>query len=122
MIDVRKWIKSSLETVCSNVALSPPVGVIEPPLITYSQVTDTPISRMYDDLQYQIDVYASSFSDALELVKKADALMTKLGFARTYQSPDSAAYVGTDLYHIALNYQATVNREWMAIISSQKTQ
>lgn len=122
MIDIRKGIVKRLKTLCDNVTVSPPQDTLILPLITYSQVDDTPSGRMYNTLEYQIDVFENSFASAIELAERVDNLMAGDGWSKTYQSPDSSAYVGTDLYHIVLSYQATVNRKWMAIISSQKTQ
>lgn len=122
MIDIRKGIVKRLKTLCDNVTVSPPQDTLILPLITYSQVSDSPSGRMYNTLEYQIDVFENSFASAIELAERVDNLMAGDGWSKTYQSPDSSAYVGTDLYHIVLSYQATVNRKWMAIISSQKTQ
>lgn len=122
MIDIRKGFKKRLETLCDNVTVSPPLNTLTLPLLTYSQVSDAPLSRMYNTLSYQVDVFAGSFAEAVELAGKVDDLMEQDGWSKTYQSPDSSAYVGTDLYHIVLSYTATVNRKWMAIISSQNTQ
>lgn len=121
MIDIRKGMVKRLETLCDNVTVSPPLDTLILPLITYNQVSDTPTSRMYNTMEYQIDIFENTFAKAIELAGKVDDMMEQDGWSKTYQSPDSSAYVGTDLYHIVLSYNATVNRKWMAIISSQKT-
>lgn len=121
-MDARQWIRTQLKTVCEDVLLAKPLDVITTPLITYAQVADVPTSRMYNAMEYQVDVWESSFAKALKKAQEVDGVMQAGGWAKTYQSPDSDTYVGTDLYHIVLSYEATVNRKWGAIISAQQTQ
>jgi len=109
MISNRVQIKEALETVCPNVKTERPEGVLNLPLITYGEITNVHVSRYEDRIEYQIDAYASSFVDIIQMTQAIDDVMTNMGWQRTYVTPDGRARVGTGLYQKSLSYVGRVD-------------
>ena len=108
MIDARVQVKEALEEGFENVPvkMAYPEGDVIFPIVTYAEVTNAHVSKWRDVMDYQIDYHASTFSDCVELMQKGDAIMTGLGFTRTYVTPDANTREGADHYHKATNYTA----------------
>lgn len=111
MIDARVQVKEALEEGFENVPvkMAYPEGDVIFPIVTYAEVTNAHVSKWRDVMDYQIDYHASTFSDCVELMQKGDAIMTGLGFTRTYVTPDANTREGADHYHKATNYTAQVD-------------
>lgn len=79
------------------------------PFIVYAEITNVNVSKWMDRVNYQIDCYARTPEEVIDLIYKADASMRDLGFQRTYMSPDTVNREGKDLYHKAANYAANLD-------------
>lgn len=109
MIDVREQIYEALTDVFQNVSMSMPERSLSLPLVVYSEITNTSPSMWREECDFQIDCYSVDFEDLMDDVQKADAIMTDIGFERTYTSPDTDARVEKDLYHKAMNYHGIID-------------
>ena len=109
MVNARIQIKEALETICERVNLVFPEKNAVLPLIVYAEITNTTVGMWEESVEYQIDVYASSFAELVDLAENVDVAMTELGFERTYVTPDTDARIETNLYKKALNYHAYVD-------------
>ena len=109
MIDARVQVKEILDSVCDNVKMVYPEGDVELPLITYGQITNVRVGKWQERIEFQVDIYAGTFADCMDLYEDVDEAIADAGFVRTYESADSLARVSADLYKKTLNYFAVVN-------------
>lgn len=117
MINAREQVGNALATVCTNVKMTRPEGDVTLPMICYAESGNAPVNIAYDRIQWRVAVYASTFSDLVDLVAQADAVMTDtLGYTRTGKSSDDSARVGTDLYLCRLDYVGVVNTRTLTIV------
>ena len=122
MTDIREKVKDALMTVSDNVKMTKPSGDVEIPLICYAETENTSINIAHDRVKYRVAVYAGSFEDLVEIVKKVDKVMCNvLGFQRTAKSSDENSKIGTDLYLCRLDYTATVNLIYNYILRNSIT-
>lgn len=108
MVDCRVQIKELLEQIVP-VKMTRPDGDVELPLITYAEITNTTVEKWHDMMDYQVDVYAHTFREVMQIIKQVDEAMATLRATRTYVTPDTQARQDTYLYHKALNYRLHVN-------------
>ena len=120
MIDARKQIATELKSVCPNVKMTKPDGVVTLPLICYALMEDTILNVAYDRLRWRVAVYAETFVGMLDLVKQVDAKMEALGYTRTYETPDTDSRIDTSLYLKRLDYQALVNKQYFTVVKGSK--
>lgn len=109
MIDVREQIFEKLKSVESNTKMTLPEGNFKMPLLTYGEISNVPIGKWHDRLEFQVDAYASSFVSVLELATAASDAMKELGFTRTYITPDAKTREKTGRYHKAMSFVAEIN-------------
>ena len=116
MLSIHKQISDALKTVVSNVLRAYPEGKTTLPLITFAEVTNVHASKWRDEVEFEIDVYATTFAEMENKAIEADTVMQGLGFQRTYASPDYSARQDTDFYKKALNYRATIDTYHLNIL------
>lgn len=109
MINARIQIKELLEMLDLPVKPSFPEGTAELPLITYSEITNVNVEPNHDRIIYQIDVYANTFSECIDITENVDEIISGIGFTRNYVSPDTSIRMDQDLYHKAISYTADIN-------------
>lgn len=108
--DVRKAVYGLLKSIGPPVKAARPEGDVSSlPLITYAQITSVDGGKWNGTTDYQIDIWANTFANAVGLVDSVDDKLTAAGWRRTYESPDTNAREGPDLYHKALNYRAELD-------------
>lgn len=116
MISNRNQIMTALLSVCKNVKAERPEGTLKTPLITYGEITNVQLNRYEDRIEYQIDAYASSFPEIIQLTRGIDDVMREMGWTRTYITPDSRARQGKGLYVKSINYVSRVDVRHLDII------
>lgn len=109
MLDMRVQIKGSLEHICDNVKMSFPEGKPEFPLVTYGEVTNLPVEKWHDRVEFQIDCFSFSFESCIDLAMSICDMMQDIGFTRTYITPDSKTKEEEGVYHKSMNFVAHVN-------------
>lgn len=120
MIDAREQIATELQTVCSNVKMTKPDGVVRLPLICYALMNDDHLNIAYDRLRWRVAVYAETFVELIELVEQVNEKMEALGYTRTYMTPDDDSRLDTTLYLKRLDYQALVNKEYFTVVKGSR--
>ena len=93
MIDARGQIRELLESIDHNglkVKMSYPKSIGDVPLITFIQITNTGtgMHSVVDNLGFQIDIWATTLDECIDIMLKVDEKMVDLGFNRDYESPD----------------------------------
>lgn len=93
MIDARGQIRELLESIDHNglkVKMSYPKSIGDVPLITFIQIanTGTGMHSVVDNLGFQIDIWATTLDECIDIMLKVDEKMVDLGFNRDYESPD----------------------------------
>ena len=121
MVNNRVQFKETLEAVLGEnftgqVKMGRPEGRVVLPLVTYEQVTNVSYAKWQERIEYQVDVFDSTFATCLQYVLAIDDALTELGYVRTYESPDTTSREETDLYHKVLNYYALVDTHNMNIL------
>lgn len=116
MINVRNQIKEALETITQNVRMMRSEGDITFPLITYGEITNTNVGKWQDRIEYQINGHTGTYEDIVTLMNDIDAVMTEMGWYRTYITPDTQARQAKDFYMKASNYVARVDTHHNYII------
>ena len=121
MVNNRVQFKASLEAALGDsftgdVKMGRPEGRVVLPLVTYEQVTNVSLGKWQERIEYQVDVFDSTFAKCLQYVFLIDDALTELGYVRTYESPDTVAREEADLYHKVLNYYALVDTHNMNIL------
>lgn len=120
MIDAREQMANELETVCPNVKMTKPDGIVELPLVCYSLTSDDHVNIAYDRLKWRVAVYHEDFERLIQLVAEVDAKMSELGYTRVKETPDSDARVDVGLYLKRLDYQALVNKEYFTVVKGSR--
>lgn len=119
MLNARQQVGDALSTVCDNTKMTRPEGDVELPMICYAESGNAPVNIAYDRIKWRVAVYASTFSELVDLVSKADSIMTHtLGYTRTDKSSDESARVGPDLYLCRLDYVGVVNTRTKTIVKN----
>lgn len=116
MISCRTQIKDALLTICDNVKMERPEGKLTLPLLTYAEITNAMIDKRQARIDFQVDIYESTFAGLIQMTRAVDDVMTGLGWFRTYVTPDANARVGAGLYHKATNYTARIDTLRLDII------
>lgn len=115
MTNAREMIFETLHGVTGNVHFAFPEDGTTMPLITYAEITNTHTGLWQDRIEYQVDAYAESFGEVVELCEGIDGVMAGLGFQRTYATSDTLARED-EHFHKAMNYVANVNTHEMNIM------
>lgn len=108
-VDIREQVVDALETTGYLVTGDYPAGLVTLPRIIYFLVTNTYLTESTDRIRFQIDCYASSFEECIDMVYAVNDVMTGLNFHRTYESPDSEARQDIGLYKKTLSYTVTAD-------------
>ena len=111
MIDARGQIRELLESIDHDglkVKMSYPKSIGDVPLITFIQIvnTGTGMHSVVDNLGFQIDVWATTRDECIDIMLKVDDKMTDLGFNRDYESPDGDSYDASEYYRKTLRYSS----------------
>ncbi len=122
MIDARGQIRELLESIDHNglkVKMSYPKSIGDVPLITFIQIanTGTGMHSVVDNLGFQIDVWATTRDECIDIMLKVDDKMTDLGFNRDYESPDGDSYDASEYYRKTLRYSSKVDTRTNRLIS-----
>lgn len=122
MIDARGQIRELLESIDHDglkVKMSYPKSIGDVPLITFIQIvnTGTGMHSVVDNLGFQIDVWATTRDECIDIMLKVDDKMTDLGFNRDYESPDGDSYDASEYYRKALRYSSKVDTRTNRLIS-----
>ena len=70
-----------------------------------------------DNLGFQIDVWATTRDECIDIMLKVDDKMTDLGFNRDYESPDGDSYDASEYYRKTLRYSSKVDTRTNRLIS-----
>lgn len=122
MIDARGQIRELLESIDHDglkVKMSYPKSIGDVPLITFIQIanTSTGMHSVVDNLGFQIDVWATTRDECIDIMLKVDDKMTDLGFNRDYESPDGDSYDASEYYRKTLRYSSKVDTRTNRLIS-----
>lgn len=122
MIDARGQIRELLESIDHNglkVKMSYPKSIGDVPLITFIQIanTGTGMHSVVDNLGFQIDVWATTRDECIDIMLKVDDKMTDLGFNRDYESPDGDSYDASEYYRKTLRYSSKIDTRTNRLIS-----
>ncbi|MFQ9802610.1 MAG: hypothetical protein ACLRXD_00785 [Coprococcus sp.] len=122
MIDARGQIRELLESIDHDglkVKMSYPKSIGDVPLITFIQIvnTGTGMHSVVDNLGFQIDVWATTRDECIDIMLKVDDKMTDLGFNRDYESPDGDSYDASEYYRKTLRYSSKVDTRTNRLIS-----
>lgn len=122
MIDARGQIRELLESIDHDglkVKMSYPKSIGDVPLITFIQIvnTGTGMHSVVDNLGFQIDVWATTRDECIDIILKVDDKMTDLGFNRDYESPDGDSYDASEYYRKTLRYSSKVDTRTNRLIS-----
>lgn len=109
MIDVREQILKELLKVTQNVRITKPEAIKSFPLIVYGEISNVLFDKWQARIEYQVDVYTTSFESLISLTNKVNEKMENIGFNRTFISPDYEAREDTKIYHKTIGYVAMVN-------------
>lgn len=96
-----------------------PEGNSSLPIVVYSEITNSNTRLWTDTIEYQFDVYASKYDEAVEMLDKVDEAITELGFMRTYTSSDLEAREESGVYHLLGSYRARVNTKTNRIYQTE---
>lgn len=122
MIDARGQIRELLESIDHDglkMKMSYPKSIGDVPLITFIQIvnTGTGMHSVVDNLGFQIDVWATTRDECIDIMLKVDDKMTDLGFNRDYESPDGDSYDASEYYRKTLRYSSKVDTRTNRLIS-----
>lgn len=122
MIDARGQIRELLESIDHDglkVKMSYPKSIGDVPLITFIQIanTGTGMHSVVNNLGFQIDVWATTRDECIDIMLKVDDKMTNLGFNRDYESPDEDSYDASGYYRKTLRYSSKVDTRTNRLIS-----
>lgn len=122
MIDARGQIRELLESIDHDglkVKMSYPKSIGDVPLITFIQIvnTGTGMHSVVDNLGFQIDVWATTRDECIDIMLKVDDKMTDLGFNRDYESPDGDSYDASEYCRKTLRYSSKVDTRTNRLIS-----
>lgn len=124
MIDARGQIRELLESIDHNglkVKMSYPKSIGDVPLITFIQITNTGtgMHSVVDNLGFQIDIWATTLDECIDIMLKVDEKMVDLGFNRDYESPDDDGdnVDASGYYRKTLRYSSKVDTRTNRLIS-----
>lgn len=122
MIDARGQIRELLESVeyeGLKVKMSYPKSIGDVPLITFIQMTNTGtgMHSVVNNLGFQIDIWAITLDECIEIMLKVDEKMTDLGFNRDYESPDDDSVDASGFRKKTLRYSSKVDTRTNRLIS-----
>lgn len=124
MIDIEATVFEAVKTGVAPAKCTPTYQDINKvfPLVTVEEIDNSSYERTQDSasgenhvrLLYEINVYSNSVNgkkeQAKQLIEKADTVMAKLGFYRTYCSP-TPNLADLNIYRITARYRAVVDKD-----------
>lgn len=110
MINARSFIANHIKDKTGyKVRQVRPEGNSALPIVVYSEISNSNTRLWTDTIEYQFDVYAAKYDEAVEMLSNVDEAITELGFIRTYTSSDLEAREESGVYHLLGSYRAVVN-------------
>lgn len=107
--NIRTQILNLLKETGYPVYMEYPVNELTLPRLIYQQVAQAQLGLSTKRVMYQVDCYAETFEEVLEMEGEVIEKMESLKFRPTYESPDATARVDTKLYHKVLSFEGTID-------------
>ncbi|MCD7769626.1 MAG: hypothetical protein LUH36_05895 [Oscillospiraceae bacterium] len=121
LVDARAQIRAALEEMDSDYTFTVrgqfPRSKADGVVVTYAEITNQSTSvSVWDQLGYQIDVWAFDRDTLYALAAAANTAMLTIGFRRDYSGPDEGPYDNSGYYRKTLRFGRKVDKRTMRLI------